>query len=117
MLFLLLQWLVAAVLLLLLVEMFLLVHQLVAVVVVLLFVAVGGGVVVVAEAAAVAVGKIDVGPLTDLPSCSSSFVSRAQVHKCVKAGVEVQLKYTPGSIKCTFVQSTGARKNMGCTWA
>ncbi|CAM9782219.1 unnamed protein product [Scytosiphon promiscuus] len=40
-----------------------------------------------------------------------------EVRKCLKAGMEVQMKYTPGSIKCTFVQSTGARKSMGCTWA
>eukprot|EP00903_Cladosiphon_okamuranus_P014515 g13464.t1 len=40
-----------------------------------------------------------------------------EVHKCMKAGVKVQLQYTPGSIKCMFVQSTGARKSMGCTWA
>eukprot|EP00752_Nemacystus_decipiens_P011823 g10491.t1 len=40
-----------------------------------------------------------------------------EVHKCVRAGMKVQLQYSPGSIKCTFVQSTGARKSMGCTWA
>ncbi|CAM9793437.1 unnamed protein product [Ectocarpus sp. 12 AP-2014] len=40
-----------------------------------------------------------------------------EVNKCVKVGMEVQLQYTPGSIKCTFVQASGARKSMGCKWA
>ncbi|CAN0052996.1 unnamed protein product, partial [Sphacelaria rigidula] len=40
-----------------------------------------------------------------------------EVNKCLQAGMEVQLKYAPGEIKCTFVQSTGASKIVGCKWA
>ncbi|CAM9985858.1 unnamed protein product [Ectocarpus fasciculatus] len=40
-----------------------------------------------------------------------------EVNKCVEVGMEVQLQYIPGSIKCIFVQASGARKSMGCQWA
>ena len=40
-----------------------------------------------------------------------------QVQKCLQANLEVQLQYTPGQIKCIFVQPSGARKSIGCKWA
>lgn len=40
-----------------------------------------------------------------------------EVQKCLQANLEVQLQYTPGQIKCIFVQPTGARKSIGCKWA
>ncbi|CAN0350361.1 unnamed protein product [Ascophyllum nodosum] len=41
----------------------------------------------------------------------------AEVAKCLKVGMEVQLQYSPGKIKVTFVQASGARKSMSCSWA
>ncbi|CAN0167147.1 unnamed protein product [Discosporangium mesarthrocarpum] len=41
---------------------------------------------------------------------------KEEVEKCLRAGLKVRLEYSPGRVKCTFTQPSGAQKIMNCKW-